>query len=102
MRPYRLRMRLSSKRLNVTRLCAAAAELLRSAAPLSLGSASPDIKSMLRLLSFQARSSPKPGFHARDRATTVMIAPTARGCKRAAGGNGWIHEQNHRHGIVSG
>src|ERR1700676_3162590 len=50
MRPYRLRMRLSSIRLNVTRLGTGPAAALRAAARASLGSASSDIELMERLL----------------------------------------------------
>src|SRR5271157_3239102 len=52
MRPYRFRMRLSSKRLNVTRLGAGPAAAIRAAARASLGSASSDIELMERLLSY--------------------------------------------------
>src|SRR5258708_23356095 len=51
MRPYKLRMRLSSRRLNVTRLCWGPAAAVRAAARFSLGSASSDIELMKRLLS---------------------------------------------------
>src|ERR1700681_2956732 len=51
MRPYRLRIRLSSRRLNVTRLCWGPAAAVRAAARFSLGSASSDIELMKRLLS---------------------------------------------------
>src|SRR5258706_12304930 len=50
MRPYRFKMRLSSKRLNVTRLGKALAAALRAAARFSLGSASSDIELMAHLL----------------------------------------------------
>ena len=50
----RFRMRLSSSRLNVTRLGEGPAAVTRTAARASLGSASSDIKSIQRLLSFQA------------------------------------------------
>src|SRR6266567_8984066 len=53
MRPYRFRMRSSSKRLNVTRLGNGPAAALRAAARLSLGSASSEIELMLGLLSSQ-------------------------------------------------
>src|SRR5258708_39628629 len=46
MRPYKFRIRLSSKRLNVTRLGKGPAAALRTAARLSLGSASSDIELM--------------------------------------------------------
>src|SRR5258705_6043120 len=49
MRPYRFRIRSSSKRLNVTRLGNGPAAALRAAARLSLGSASSDIELMLGL-----------------------------------------------------
>src|ERR1700730_9156089 len=50
MRPYRFKIRLSSKRLNVTRLGKGPAAELRTAAPYSLGSASSDVELMERLL----------------------------------------------------
>src|ERR1700681_1586829 len=50
MRPYRFKMRLSSRRLNVTRLGNGPAAALRAAARASLGSASSDIELMERLL----------------------------------------------------
>jgi hypothetical protein len=50
MRPYKFKIRLSSKRLNVTRLGEEPAAALRAAARLSLGSASSDIELMERLL----------------------------------------------------
>src|SRR5580704_10439104 len=53
MRPYRFRMRLSSRRLNVTRFGTGPAAALRAAARTSLGSASSDIELMERLLSFK-------------------------------------------------
>src|ERR1035437_1509368 len=52
MRPYRFRIRLSSRRLNVTRPGKGPAAALRAAARLSLGSASSDIELMERLLSY--------------------------------------------------
>src|ERR1700682_1820649 len=51
MRPYRLRMRLSSRRLNVTRFGWGPGAAVRAAARFSLGSASSDIELMKRLLS---------------------------------------------------
>src|ERR1700722_677053 len=97
MRPYRFKMRLSSKRLNVTRPGTAPAAALRAAARLSLGSASSDIELMKRLLS----------CHLDD-----MIAPTGHRCKRAAAGApnpcrgglsvARIRTETPRHGIVSG
>src|ERR1700733_7527329 len=69
MRPYRFRIRLSSRRLNVTRLGTGPAAACRAAARRSLGSASSDIELMERLR-----------CHLRD-----MIAPTAGGCKRRIG-----------------
>src|SRR6266404_2517715 len=68
MRPYRFKMRLSSKRLNVTRLGKAPAAALRAAARFSLGSASSDIELMAHLL-----------------LSGDMIAPTARRRKRPRG-----------------
>src|ERR1700681_4845913 len=50
MRPYKFRIRLSSKRLNVTRPGKGPAAALRAAARLSLGSAPSDIELMERLL----------------------------------------------------
>src|SRR5258707_6843991 len=67
MRPYRFRMRLSSKRLNVTRFGKTPAAAVRAAARFSLGSASSDIKIM-------AHNSCHLSY---------MIAPTAGGRKRA-------------------
>src|SRR5258708_25532423 len=55
MRPYKLRMRLSSRRLNVTRLCWGPAAAERAAARFSLGSASSDIELMKRLLSSKVK-----------------------------------------------
>jgi hypothetical protein len=52
MRPYRFKIRLSSKRLNVTRAGKGLATALRAAARLSLGSASSDIEPIERLLSY--------------------------------------------------
>src|SRR5438132_311875 len=51
MRPYRLRIRLSSRRLNVTRFGGGTAVAGRATARLSLGSVSSDIELMERLLS---------------------------------------------------
>src|SRR6267142_1505209 len=51
MRPYKFRIRLSSRRLNVTRPGKGTAAAWRAAARLSLGSASSDIELMERLLS---------------------------------------------------
>src|ERR1700692_2803755 len=97
MRPYRFRIRWSSKRLNVTRLGTGPAAALRAAARLSLGSASSDIELMERLLS----------CHLED-----MIAPTGHGCKRAMArapdfardrlSLGPFQPETRRHGIVSG
>src|SRR6266478_1002502 len=93
MRPYKFRIRLSSRRLNVTRLGKGPAAAERAAARLSLGSASSDIELMERLLS----------CHFSD-----MIAPTAPGCKRAAAASNaadrprCVRQETHRHGIVSG
>src|ERR1035438_2040866 len=61
MRPYRFRMRLSSIRLNVTRLGELPAAALRAAAWLSLGSASSDIELMERLLSSQRHDRANSG-----------------------------------------
>src|SRR5258708_31106321 len=58
MRPYKFRIRLSSKRLNVTRLGKGPAAALRAAAWLSLGSASSDIELMERLLLHDFRPDP--------------------------------------------
>src|SRR5437764_13401721 len=51
MRPYRLRIRLSSRRLNVTRIGGGTAVAERATARFSLGSVSSDIELMKRLLS---------------------------------------------------
>src|SRR5882724_2003310 len=88
MRPYKFRIRLSSKRLNVTRLGKGPAAALRAAAWLSLGSASSDIELMERLL-YDFRPDPffgKPKVHLPGSRRAGMIAPTAGGCKRAVAG----------------
>src|SRR5215204_1949523 len=56
MRPYRLRIRLSSRRLNVTRFGGGVAAAARATARFSLGSVSSDVELMERLLSSQACS----------------------------------------------
>src|SRR4051794_30689507 len=102
-------MRLSSKRLNVTRLGAGPAAEVRSAALISLGSASPDI------ISCYASCYPghdllrKPASALQEHAAAAMIAPTARRCKRVecrdpdfGRCNVRLRTQNARHGIVSG
>src|ERR1700675_817260 len=95
MRPYRFKMRLSSRRLNVTRLGKAPAAALRAAARTSLGSVSSDIELIAHLL--VSTSMPlfrKPesilryrGSSGRDHAVSDMIAPTGLRRKRGADGN---------------
>src|SRR6202035_318524 len=92
MRPYRFRMRLSSKRLNVTRLGKGPAAACRAAAWLSLGSASSDIELMERLLSCrvhdcangarlqEGRSAGRPEF-ARDGSSRTPVLPET--CRHA-------------------
>src|SRR5437764_11864692 len=87
MRPYRFKMRLSSKRLNVTRLGRGPAAAIRAAARASLGSVSSDIELMERLLSsqrvilfFQSRFHVRPGGLPAG-IMPHMIAPTAHGRK---------------------
>src|ERR1700736_1639252 len=63
MRPYRFKMRLSSKRLNVTRPGKAPAAALRAAARLSLGSASSDIELMRISCHYGHDLVPKTGLH---------------------------------------
>src|ERR1700742_3858021 len=89
MRPYRLRIRLSSRRLNVTRLGEGPAATVRAAARLSLGSVSSDIELM------------RVSCH-----LTYMAAPTDLRrkrrrclCQRPTPG---IQPEAQRHGIVSG
>src|ERR1700732_40113 len=63
MRPYRFKMRLSSRRLNVTRFSKAPAAALRATARASLGSTSSDIELMAHLLSSQAWSCSENRIH---------------------------------------
>src|SRR4029453_19377440 len=106
MRPYRLRIRLSSRRLNVTRFGGGTAVAARATARFSLGSVSSDIELMERLLSQACSRSENrsplfgsmPGVH--------MIALTAgrrKGCKYKGNraGRPGIPEIS-IHGIVSG
>src|SRR5579872_5665311 len=117
MRPYKFRMRLSSKRLNVTRLGTVPAAAWRAAARLSLGSASSDIVLMERLLPSQAMIFSKTGFHfaltrrrGRDHVSGGMIAPTRARCKGAVAAESAPRPVTRapkeaeigRHGIVSG
>src|SRR6185436_14369733 len=86
MRPYRLRIRLSSRRLNVTRFGSGVAAAGRATARFSLGSVSSDIVLMERLLSSQACSRSEnrsPLF--REHAEVYMIALTAG--RRKGGAN---------------
>src|SRR5205823_14871581 len=100
MRPYRFKMRLSSKRLNVTRLGRGPAAAMRAAARASLGSVSSDIELMERLLSsqrvilfFQSRflcaPNGAPGQHhaCHDRANRAWLQGAAAGVFRR--GRGW-------------
>src|ERR1700738_2722376 len=95
MRPYRFRIRWSSKRLNVIRPGKAGAAAWRASALFSLGSASSDIELMLQLLSSKRH----------DRADRPSLQE-ARGPRR---GNSHAHGRylrpqhriDHRHGIVS-
>src|ERR1700692_1999350 len=90
MRPYKFRMRLSSKRLNVTRLGKGPAAACRAAAWLSLGSASSDIELMESLLSCflhhfanrarlqEGRSAGWPEFARDGSSRTPLRAETCR------------------------
>src|ERR1700730_18309502 len=94
MRPYRFKMRLSSKRLNVTRLGKGPAAAWRTAARASLGSASSDIELMLHLLSCDRhdradRPPPQEGLGERARIVTRRTSETL------------IQPGTCRHGIVS-
>src|SRR5579864_147238 len=97
MRPYKFRMRLSSRRLNVTRFGTAPTATWCAAARDSLGSRSSEIKLMVRLLAIFDDD---------------MIAPTASLRKgRISVNPGWLSrfaltllaDSDHpcRHGIVS-
>src|ERR1700738_468610 len=86
MRPYKFRIRLSSRRLNVTRLGNGPAAALRAAARASLGSASSDIELMERLLSCQRHDCANcaPLQEGGDKAAQIrtrrmVLAPVGRG-----------------------
>src|SRR6266446_2029134 len=78
MRPYRLRIRLSSRRLNVTRFGGGIAVAARATARFSLGSVSSDIELMQRLLSSDLydcanRRTPQGGVNAREPRRTTRF-----------------------------
>src|SRR5215212_5992586 len=86
MRPYRFKMRLSSKRLNVTRLGKGPAAAARTAARASLGSASSDIELMAPPVVSRHNivATPHSGWlRGLQVGITYMIAPTAGSCKGA-------------------
>src|SRR6185369_7421146 len=98
MRPYRLRIRLSSRRLNVTRFGGGTAVAVRATAGFSLGSVSSDVELMERLL------KPVPIF--REHAEADMIALTAGRRKgvqiQRKPLRGPTSRETSIHGIVSG
>src|ERR1700682_3791776 len=112
MRPYRFKMRLSSKRLNVTRPGKAPAAALRAAARLSLGSASSDIELMRISCHYGHDLVPKTGLHfsgscrdLHDRADRPPLQeapwqPERDSCAADCLGAGG--REKSRHGIVSG
>src|SRR5256885_8896809 len=105
MRPYRFKMRLSSNRLNVTRLGRGPAAAIRAAARASLGSVSSDIELMERLLSsqrvilffqsrFHVRLGGAPGRHhvSHDRANRAWpqgALPACSAVERGWAGISW-------------
>src|SRR5947208_1150480 len=96
MRPYRFRMRSSSKRLNVTRLGKGPAAALRAAAWLSLGSASSDIELMLGLPSSQRHDCADSARPQEGRGKTAWIRRQWDGARPCPA------RQIRRHGLVSG
>src|SRR5215212_6456786 len=106
MRPYKLRMRLSSRRLNVTRFGGGVAVAVRATARFSLGSVSSDIELMERLLSSQACSRSEnrsPLFGARRGHMIALTAGRRKGVQiQRKPPRMPRHAETSIHGIVSG